>query len=154
MRSDPTDTGGLFVGRRPGTAPIQYRSVPEPSGRGRRRLDALFAHTLLAAMVVLCLLCWGPIPIGCLWLGSRADYWSGNVELGIVVSFGSAAAVLFGTLNVLQRIDRAWVLVRRAAGHDQRHGTLPRIFAMTAAIGAVVFAFWFLVVLGPNDPNL
>ena len=25
MRTDPTDNGGLFVGRRPGTAPIRYR---------------------------------------------------------------------------------------------------------------------------------
>ena len=23
--NDPTDTGGLFVGRRPGTAPVRYR---------------------------------------------------------------------------------------------------------------------------------
>ena len=28
MRTDPTDTGGLFVGRRPGTAPVRFRGVP------------------------------------------------------------------------------------------------------------------------------
>ena len=154
MRSDPTDTGGLFVGRRPGTAPVRYRSPPEPAGRRRRRADAALASLLLAAMVVLCLLCWGPIPIGCLWLGSRADYLSGSVNVGIVVSFGSAAAVLYGSLSVLLRLDRTWVLVRRAAGHDQRNGMLARIFAVSAVIGAVVFSFWFLVLLGPNDPNL
>ena len=77
-----------------------------------------------------------------------------SVNVGIVVSFASAAAVLYGSLSVLQRLDRAWLLVRRAAGHDQRKGTLARIFAVTAAIGVIVFSFWFLVILGPNDPNL
>jgi len=24
-RNDPTDTGGLFIGRRPGTGPVRYR---------------------------------------------------------------------------------------------------------------------------------
>jgi len=105
-------------------------------------------------MALLCLLCWGPIPIGCLWLGSRAQYLSGNVEFGIVVSFGTAGAALCGSLMVLQRLDHAWVLVRRASGRDQRKGTLPLIFAATAAICVVVFSFWFLVILGPNDPNL
>ena len=34
--NDPTDTGGLFIGRRPGTAPVRYRD-PGPSSEGRRR---------------------------------------------------------------------------------------------------------------------
>ncbi len=37
---------------------------------------------------------------------------------------------------VLKRLDNAWILVRRAAGHDQRTGALGRIFGMTAAICA------------------
>lgn len=154
VRTDPTDTGGLFVGRRPGTAPIHYRFAPEEVGLRRKRADTLLANALLFAMVVLCALCWGPIPVACLWLGSRAQYVSGNVEFGIIVSFGSAAALLFGNLSVLQRLDRAWVLVRRAAGHDQRSGALPRIFAVTAVVCWAVFTFWFLVILGPKDPNL
>jgi hypothetical protein len=44
--------------------------------------------------------------------------------------------------------------VRRAAGHDQRKGGLPRIVAVTAVVGAVLFSFWFLAILGPNAPNL
>ena len=27
-RNDPTDTGGLFIGRRPGTAPLRYKARP------------------------------------------------------------------------------------------------------------------------------
>ena len=34
MRTDPSDTGGLFAGRRPGTAPVRFRAIPngEPIG--------------------------------------------------------------------------------------------------------------------------
>jgi len=154
MRTDPTDTGGLFVGRRPGTAPVRYRAAPANAGRWRRQADSMLANGMLAAMVMLCLACWGPIPLACLWLGSRANYLTGNVEAGIVGSFGSAAALLYGALAMLLRLDGAWVLVRRASGRDQRRGVLARIFAFSAAVGASVFAFWFLVILGPNDPNL
>jgi hypothetical protein len=151
MRSDPSDTGGLFVGRRPGTAPTRFRELPERGGNLRQRFDGSIAGALLAAMIVLSLLCWGPIPLACLWIGSQVDYLSGSVSFGILVSFIGLFALLFGTLAILRRLDQAWILVRRAAGHDQRTGILGRIFATTAAICAVVFAFWFLVINGPGN---
>jgi hypothetical protein len=58
--------------------------------------------------------------------------------------------LLFRTLSILRRLDRAWLLARRAAGHDQRSGVLGRIFAATAASCAVAFAFWFFVINGPG----
>lgn len=154
MRSDPSDTGGLFVGRRPGTAKTHFAVPPQRPRRAREQVDGLLAHVLLAAMTAISLLSWGPIPLTGLWLGSQADYLSGSVNLGIVVSFASVFALLFGALSLLRRLDHAWILVRRAAGHDQRAGALARIFAMAAACGTLAFAFWFLVVNGPNDPNL
>jgi predicted secreted protein len=149
MRSDPTDSGGLFVGRRPGTAPVRFRELPERGNEARQRVDRSLAGLMLAAMTVLSLLCWGPIPLACLWLGSQANYLSGSVSFGILVSFAALFALLFGTLSVLRRLDRAWILVRRAAGHDQRTGALGRIFAATAVIGAVIFLVWFLILQGP-----
>lgn len=154
MRSDPTDTGGLFVGRRPGTAPVRYSATPKVANDRRRHVDSWLANTICVGMFALCLLCWGPIPLAALWLGSRANYVSGNVEAGIVATFVSAGLLLYGNLALLMRLDHAWVLVRRAAGSDQRKGVLARIFAVTAVVGVTTFSFWFLVVLGPNDPNL
>ena len=151
MRSDPSDNGGLFVGRRPGTAPVHYRTLPERGGDLRQRVDGSFASLLLAAIVFLCLLCWGPSPLACLWIGSQVDYLSGSVSLGILVSFAGLFALLFGALSLMRRLDQAWILVRRAAGHDQRTGALGRIFAITAIVCAVVFAFWFLVIHGPGS---
>jgi hypothetical protein len=151
MRSDPSENGGLFVGRRPGTAPVHYRTLPERAGARRERIDGSMANLMLGAMTLLSLLCWGPIPIACLWLGSQANYLSGSVSIGILVAFGALFALLFGVLALLKRLDNAWILVRRAAGHDQRTGALGRIFGATAVVCGAIFAFWFLVIHGPGS---
>jgi predicted secreted protein len=150
MRSDPSDNGGLFVGRRPGTAPVHFRALPERGGELRQRVDGSLASLMLAAITLLCLLCWGPIPLACLWLGSRANYLTGSVSLGLVVSFGALFGLLFGALSLMKRTDNAWILVRRAAGYDQRTGVLGRVFAITAVICALAFLLWFLVIHGPG----
>lgn len=151
MRTDPTDNGGLFVGRRPGTAPVQYRSAPQRGSAARQRVDSSLANLMLAAMTLLSLLCWGPIPVACLWVGSEVNYLSGSVSFGILAAFAALFALLFGALVLLKRLDGAWILVRRAAGHDQRNGALGRIFGITAAVCAALFAVWFLVIHGPGS---
>ena len=87
MRTDPTDTGGLFVGRRPGTAPTRYRTQPDGGSPRRRRIDALVAHAVLALMVVVNLLFWGPIPALSLWIASQVQYQTDSVSLGILLGF-------------------------------------------------------------------
>lgn len=148
MRTDPTDNGGLFIGRRPGTAPVHYRAIPEKGSPRRRRFDRALAHVLLATMVFISLLFWGPIPAGGLWVASQVQYLTDNVGLGIAAGFASLIAVLFGGLSLLKRLDQAWILVRRAGGIDQRSGVLGRIFGATAVVGAAVFAAWLLLFAG------
>jgi hypothetical protein len=148
--SDPSDNGGLFVGRRPGTAPVRFRALPSRGGDLRQRFDGSLAGLLLAAITLLSLLCWGPIPLACLWIGSQVDYLSGSVSLGILISFVGLFVLLFGTLSILRRLDQAWILVRRAAGHDQRTGALGRIFAITAVVCGAAFLLWFLIIHGPG----
>lgn len=152
MRTDPTDNGGLFVGRRPGTAPVKYRALPQRGSAARRRIDRAIAAALLLAMALVSILFWGPIPAGSLWIASRIQYWTGSVSLGILLGFVALLFVLLGGLVVLRRLDQAWILVRRAAGHDQRTGIATRVFAATAALGAAGFTFWLLVIggLGPT----
>jgi hypothetical protein len=154
MRTDPSDNGGLFVGRRPGTAPVHYRTLPQRAGELRERVDGSFATVILAGMVFLSLLCWGPIPLACLWIGSEVDYLTGSVGLGILVAFVALFVFLFGTLAILRRLDNAWILVRRAAGHDQRSGVLGPVFGITAAVCAVIFVVWFLILHGPGSSTI
>src|SRR5687768_11768632 len=70
-RNDPTDTGGLFIGRRPGTAPVRYRKPPERGSGGRRRVDALLAAAVLVVEALVVLSAWGPQPIAWMWVGSQ-----------------------------------------------------------------------------------
>lgn len=150
MRTDPTDNGGMFVGRRPGTAPVRYRALPRPGSAARRRLDKAVALVVLACMVVLNLLFWGPIPAGGLWVAAQVQYRTDNVGLALVVGFAVILAALFGGLALLKRIDQLWILVRRAAGYDQRTGVLGTVFATTCVIGVVCFTVWLLGVAGPG----
>lgn len=154
MRSDPSETGGLFVGRRPGTAPTRFRALPQRGSSARRRVDNNLARLLLVGMVIGSLLCWGPIPLACLWLSAQANYLTGSVSFGVLIALVALFVLLFGTLMLLRRLDNAWILVRRAAGHDQRTGVLPRIFGITAAVCAAVFSFWFVVIHGPGSSSM
>ncbi|MBE2318229.1 hypothetical protein DVA67_019765 [Solirubrobacter sp. CPCC 204708] len=148
-RNDPTDTGGLFIGRRPGTGPVHYRGVPERGSSARQRADGLLALLVLAAETLLCLSVWGPQPLAWLWIASQVDYLADSNFLGIIVAFFGILASLFVTLAVASRMDRVWRLLRRAAGHDQREGVLARIFGASAVIALVLFGIWFLVIEGP-----
>jgi hypothetical protein len=152
VRTDPTDTGGLFIRRRPGTAPVHYRAVPDAGSARRRRADRLLAHGVLAVMVVVNLLFWGPAPLFALWLASQVQYLTGSVFFGIFLGFLVLLGLLFGGLVVLKRIDQAWILVRRAAGIDQRSGVLPVVFGSTAVVTGAGFTAWLLLVggLGPT----
>jgi hypothetical protein len=152
-RNDPTDTGGLFIGRRPGTAPLRYRRAPARGGERRRRVDAALAAVLLAVQVLLCLTLWGPQPIAWLWVGSQVDYHTGSVSLGIATAFAGMIATLMLTLAAATWLDRAWRILRRAAGHEQNEGALARIFAATAVVAALLFLFWFVILEGPG-PSL
>ena len=151
MRTDPTDNGGLFVGRRPGTAPIRYRALPKRGSAARRTFDNGLAAWIAALMVFINLLFWGPLPAAWLWVGSRVNYWTGSVSAGIAVTFVGLMLNLVLGLVILKRLDHAWILVRRAAGHDQRKGIIGPIFAVCAAIGATLFAIWFFIIAGPGS---
>jgi hypothetical protein len=148
MRTDPTDTGGLFITRRPGTRPVQYRTQPRRGDDRRQRLDELLAAGLLAAMVVVNLCFWGPLPLGCLWIGGRTQYLTGSIFAGLTVAFVTMIAGLLLGLMALKRLEYAWILVRRASGHDQRQGVIGRIFMICCMIGVPIFGVWFLFFSG------
>ncbi len=147
--NDPTDTGGLFIGRRPGTAPVRYREV-EPSSERRRSADNALAYFVLAVEMLLCLTLFGPQPLGWMWVGSQVDYLTGYVTAGIATIMLGCLASLMLTIALAKRVDHAWKLVRRAAGHHQERGALERIFAVSVVVALVVFTVWFLVIEGPG----
>jgi hypothetical protein len=148
--NDPTDTGGLFVGRRPGTGPLRYRGTPVRAGAARRSAVRLLAFALLLIETLLCVSLWGPQPLGWLWVGSQVDYQMNSVSAGIVTAFAGMMLTLFITLALAKRVDHAWRLVRRAAGYEQQEGALNKIFVISLMIAGSAFLFWFFIIVGPG----
>ena len=149
--NDPTDTGGLFIGRRPGTAPIRFRSRPRKTGAPRQRFDGVLAGGILVLETLLCLSLFGPQPMGWLWVGSQVQYQTGFVTAGITTIMIGCVASLFLTMAIAKRLDHAWKLVRRAAGHEQQRGALERIFVLSVGIATVGFSIWFFLIHGPGS---
>ncbi len=129
---------------------MRYAEQPAGGGRGRRRLDELFAAVILLILVITCLSVWGPQPVAWLWVGSQLDYLTGSVSFGIATAFVGMMLSLMATLAIAARLDALWKVVRRAAGHNQPEGMLVPIFAVTAIVAVVAFGFWFLILEGPG----
>ncbi len=152
MKTDPTDNGGLFVGRRPGTRPVKYRALPEQAGDRRRRADTWLARGIVALEVLINLTFWGPLPVAWLWIASQVQYLTDSIGAALAVGFAGLLASLLLGLVVLKRLDAASILVRRAAGFDQRTGMLGRIFVVTCGVGTVLFTIYLIFIhgLGPS----
>lgn len=151
MRNDPTENGGLFLGRRPGTAPVRYGRLPKRGSPARRTIDGILAVALLAAMALLTAAVWGPLPVGAMWISSQVA--SSNAGLWLIVALALVIGFVFGALMLLRRLDQVWILVRRAAGVDQRTGILGRLFLITTLVVVPVFMIWF-VFLGGIRPTM
>jgi hypothetical protein len=150
VRTDPTDNGGLFIGRRPGTAPVRYGRLPRRGSARRVAFDAVVSAVLLAVMALLVAAMWGPLPIAAMWIASQVA--ASNAGLWIAVAFVLVLTFVFGALVVLRRLDGVWILVRRAAGVDQRQGVLGRLFLITTLVVVPAFTVWFLL-LGGLQPS-
>ena len=155
MRTDPTDTGGLFVGRRPGTAPVRYRGAAHarhgrapgagPRGRGRARWP----------MMLVCVTFWGPLPAGWLWVGSQVDYWTDSVSVGHPLDVRRAALQLparpHGPAPPRPGLDPGAPRRGLRPAHRARSGRSSR---SATVIGVTVFTFWFLIIHGPGSSLL
>jgi hypothetical protein len=151
VRTDPTDNGGLFIGRRPGTAPVRYGRLPERGSKRRIAIDALLSGVILTLMALLTAALWGPLPVAAMWISSQVA--SENIGAWIVLAFVLVLGFVFGSLMLLRRLDNLWILVRRAAGVDQREGILGRLFLITTIVVVPIFTVWFAF-LGGMRPTV
>jgi len=150
MRSDPSDTGGLFVGRRPGTAPTRFRELPKRGGRLRQRIDGSLAGTLLARdhRPQPALLGTDPARLPVDRLAGRLL--SGSVSFGILIAF--VGLLVFPLRGARAPASPRPGMDSRAARRRPRpaHRSIGADLRATAAICGVVFTFWFVVINGPG----
>jgi hypothetical protein len=81
---------------------------------------------------------------------SQVEYLAGYVTAGILTIVLGCLASLMLTMALARRVDHAWKLVRRAAGHRQERGALESIFAASLGVLLVAFAVWFFLLQGPG----
>ena len=148
MRTDPTDTGGLFISRRPGTRPVRYRETPERRQGPRRVVDSIVAASILLFMGLVAVCFWGPIPMAWLWVGAQIKHHTDSVSVGIFLAFLGMMLTLLAGLALMRRLDQFWILVRRATGHDQRSGVIGPVFAVAAVVGVTLFTIWLVLIAG------
>jgi hypothetical protein len=87
------------------------------------------------------------------WIGAQVKHGTGSGSQAILVSTLGLLATVLGGLVLLKRLDQFWVLVRRAAGYDQRSGMIGTVFVVATIIGVTLFALWFLLVAGPAQSS-
>src|SRR3712207_3687147 len=104
-------------------------------------------------MTLVAIAFWGPIPAAWLWIGGQVKYHTGSVSLTILVALVGMLLTLLAGLALLKRLAQFWILLRRAAGYDQRKGMICPVFAVAAIIGVTLFSIWFLFIAGPG-PSL
>lgn len=111
----------------------------------------MLAAGILAVMIFVNLLFWGPIPVGWLWIVSHIPFLADRIFFALFVAFVGILMSLMLALVALKQLDHLWILARRAAGVDQREGAIGRVFAYTAMIGATLFAGWMILGGGLAD---
>ena len=86
-----------------------------------------------------------------LWVAAQIQHRTDSVSIAILAAFAGMLATLLGGLVALRRLDAFWILVRRAAGHDQRKGMIGPVFAVAAVVGTTLFCIWLFVIVGPGS---
>lgn len=121
-------------------------------------MDLVAAGGLSVVMGVIVMLVVGALPPGALWVVAQVPFLQERLFLALCVALGIILGVALGALGILTRMDRAWVLLRRAGGIEQKSGILPLIMAVGVG-AAVVIGGIYLIFLGglasaPMGPQL
>jgi hypothetical protein len=127
---------------------VHYGAAPERRGGRQRFIDGTFSALIVVVMVLTAAMCWGPVPLAWLWVCGQINYRTDSVFLAISVAFLGMILTMMVVLALVKRIDQFWILVRRAAGHDQTKGIIGPVFAVAAVVGATAFSIWLLVFAG------
>lgn len=112
----------------------------------RPRAAGAAAWVVLALEVMGSLLMWAPIPVAWVWVGARVYDVSNSFVAGACAWFAGFLATLWLVAAALTRLDRAWIELRRRAGHERAGGALTNVVVVSATIALAAFFLWFYVI--------
>lgn len=112
------------------------------------RVAAAAAAGVLVLEAIGSLMLWAPIPLAWMWVGGRVYDATGSLGADLGAAFAGFVATTVLAMNLLTRLDRFWITMRRAAGHRDQEGVLTRVVVASAALGLLGFAAWYYVLGG------
>ena len=118
------------------------------AGRGEvaSRVAADVACAVVLGIEVLgSVVMWAPVPLAWFWVGARVYVATESLAAGAGVAFAGFVATTILVMVTLARVDRAWVALRRRAGHDQAQGALTQVVVVSATFGLIGFVAWYYV---------
>lgn len=101
------------------------------------------AAVLVAVEVLGCVLMWSANPLAWMWVAARVYEATGSIFADLVAGLGGFTVTTMLMMEGLNRVDAAWVQMRRRAGHDQREGMLTRVVVVSMTFVIVAFYIWF-----------
>ena len=119
-----------------------HPDVFEPPPRG----VAAICAALVAAEVTGFLAILLPVPAAWMWVGARIYDETSSLLADLIVAFGGYLASLLAGMGALNRVDQAWVQLRRRAGHAQREGALTRVVVVAMTFAMVLSWIWFHII--------
>jgi hypothetical protein len=108
-----------------------------------RRAAAVGSAAMLAVEAIGSVSMWSAIPLAWLWIGGRVYALTGSLGADLGVAFFGFAATTVLALSELNRLDGAWVGLRRRAGHEQEVGVLSQVVTASTTLGLVTFLVWY-----------
>jgi hypothetical protein len=98
---------------------------------------------VLAAEAFGTLLLWAPLPFAWIWLGGHVYALTGSLFADGTVALLGFSLSAWWTMRALARLDRAWIALRRRAGHAQSEGALTQVVVVSATLGIGAFLLWY-----------
>ena len=88
---------------------------------------------------------WAALPFAWIWVGKRVGAATLSLTAAVGVTFLGFVATVVVAAWALQRIDNAWIEMRRRAGHEQSEGALSQVVVVSTTLGLLVFFVWYYV---------
>jgi hypothetical protein len=120
---------------------------PSATTAARFALSAACA-ALLASEAIGTIVMWALAPLGWLWVGGRAYRATGSLFADLAVVICGLLVTTWFLIVALQRVDRAWIALRRRGGHDQADGALDRVVVVSTTAALALFLLWYYVLAG------
>jgi hypothetical protein len=118
--------------------------------RLREMLAGPASISLVAAMLIGCLLLWVGVPIGWLWVGSQVQGSSSSLGTALAVTMAGVIISITILIWILLHLNRVHYELLSRRDRAPRSSALEVILVSSAGIAIVGFGVWFFLFAGAS----